>query len=150
MDDHKQRAEMWSWANRASGHGGQPERRAVPIDDVPCALGRCGRREVIALLEDVAAEPAQLCQLGAFSTPSATTRRSSVRARLTIIDDDRLVLAVAAEAGDERAVDLEHLDREPAQVRQRRVPRAEVVDREVDAERADRVEGVAAPPRRRP
>ena len=48
--------------------------------------------------------------------------------------DDGGVLRVDAEPADERSVDLDRLDREPLQVGQRRVPGAEVVDGEVQAE----------------
>src|SRR4051812_27379219 len=44
--------------------------------------------------------------------------------------DDRLVLVRADDAVDERAVDLEGVDREAAHVGERRVARAEVVERE--------------------
>ena len=48
--------------------------------------------------------------------------------------DDRLVLCVDDQVGDEAAVDLELGDRELAEVAQRRVSGTEVVDREVDAD----------------
>ena len=54
---------------------------------------------------------------------------------------DDVVVLVAAEAVDELAGDLEHVDREPAQVGQRRVPGAEVVDRDPDAEGLEPPEG---------
>src|SRR5829696_8148046 len=52
-------------------------------------------------------------------------------------------LAVRGEVGDERAVELDLVDREAVQVRQRRVARAEVVDRELDAELLQVVEHLA-------
>ena len=55
------------------------------------------------------------------------------------IDDrpgDRGPLAGRRDAGDERAVDLQDVDREALEVAQRRVAGPEVVDREMDAERA--------------
>ena len=64
--------------------------------------------------------------------------------RLGEADDrahDRLALGVPAETVDERAVDLQRVDREPLEVGERRVAGAEVVDDEVHAELADRVEG---------
>src|SRR5581483_5809052 len=45
-----------------------------------------------------------------------------------------------AETGDEAAVDLELVEREAAEVRERRVAGTEVVDREPDAERLERAE----------
>ena len=47
---------------------------------------------------------------------------------------DRRALAVATHVAHERLGDLERLDREPLQVAHRRVARAEVVDRDADAE----------------
>jgi hypothetical protein len=38
--------------------------------------------------------------------------------------------AAARQAGDERAVDLDHVDRQPLEVGQRRVAGAEIVDRD--------------------
>ena len=55
--------------------------------------------------------------------------------------DDRRVLGVEAEPGDEATVDLDRLDREPLEVRQRRVAGAEVVDGEVQAEAAQVAQG---------
>ena len=49
--------------------------------------------------------------------------------------DDRVAGAAQAELGDERPVDLHDVDREPAQVVERRVAGAEVVDREEHARR---------------
>jgi hypothetical protein len=53
------------------------------------------------------------------------------------VDDrghDRRVLLVGEQAGHERPVDLELVDREPLEVRQRGVAGAEVVDRQADPE----------------
>ena len=58
--------------------------------------------------------------------------------------NDRCVARVGAEAGDERAVDLDRIDRKLAQERERRVAGAEVVEREVDAERSDALEVLEA------
>ena len=76
-------------------------------------------------------------------TPSATTF-SPEAAREA---DDRLgdgrVLRVGLEVGDERDVDLQRVDREMLQVRQRRVAGAEVVDRDREALVAQLVEHLA-------
>ena len=53
---------------------------------------------------------------------------------------DGFAAVVLVESLHERAVDLEHLDREGLEVRQRRVTRAEVVDDEMRAEAAQRRE----------
>ena len=50
--------------------------------------------------------------------------------------DDRGVAGIGAEAAHERTVDLHGVDREPLQVAERGVAGAEVVDRELHAERA--------------
>ncbi len=76
------------------------------------------------------------------SIPSAIARMPK---RVREGDDcarDRVVVVAHAGARHERAVDLERLDREALEVRERRVPGAEVVDREVHAERAQRAERV--------
>src|SRR5690606_36527988 len=52
--------------------------------------------------------------------------------------DDRLVLDVVRDLEDERAVDLQRIDRETFELRERRVARAEIVDREPDAQLLDR------------
>ena len=51
------------------------------------------------------------------------------------------VLRVVAEAAHEGLVDLQHVHREPPQVRERRVAGAEVVDRQLHAERLEPPEG---------
>ena len=50
--------------------------------------------------------------------------------------DDRRVFRLEAEPGNERAVDLDRLDRETFEVRQRRLAGAEVVNRQMQAEAA--------------
>ena len=52
--------------------------------------------------------------------------------------DDRRILAAATQAVDERAIDLELIHRETARVAERRVSGPEVVDREANAEAAQR------------
>ena len=56
--------------------------------------------------------------------------------------DERGVVGVGAEPVDERSVDLHGVDREPLEVAERRVAGAEVVDRQVDAERLEVGEGL--------
>ena len=50
---------------------------------------------------------------------------------------DDLAVGLAVETLDERAVDLEHVEREPLDVAERRVAGAEVVDRQACAERSE-------------
>src|SRR6185369_5529268 len=56
--------------------------------------------------------------------------------------DDAGVLRLAAEPADERAVDLQRLDREALEVRQRRVSGPEVVDAQTHALAAQRLQRV--------
>ena len=58
--------------------------------------------------------------------------------------DDRAAAAVRGDVGDERAVDLELVDREVAQVGEGAVAGAVVVDRDAQAERAQRLEDLAS------
>ena len=74
------------------------------------------------------------------SMPSATVDSRRARARLDDRVDDRGAVLLLAHPRDERPVDLQRLDREPLEVRQRRVAGAEVVDREVEAESTERTE----------
>ena len=67
-------------------------------------------------------------------TPSATTCRPRVLRQLGDGVHDGLVVSGAAEARDEGLVDLDGADRELADVAQRRVPGAEVVDGQLDAQ----------------
>ena len=54
--------------------------------------------------------------------------------------DDRLVVGIDADVAHERAVDLDRVHRQLLEVRQRRVPGAEIVDRQAHAELAQAVE----------
>ena len=66
--------------------------------------------------------------------PSATTISSRLCAEADDRAGDRRLALVEADPRDERAVDLEHVDRERGEVAQRGVAGAEVVDGEPDAE----------------
>src|SRR5436309_15624036 len=52
--------------------------------------------------------------------------------------NDGHALRVARHGDDERTVDLERVDRQLREVRKRRIPRAEVVDRDLQPHLADR------------
>ena len=91
-------------------------------------------------LGDVAAEGAQRGELvGRFDALGDDDHPERVRHRGDALHDRRGAL-VAAQAQDERPVDLEHVDREAVQVRERRVAGAEVVERERDAELVQRLQ----------
>ena len=68
------------------------------------------------------------------STPSATTCEPEPVPELDGRADDRVVGGVAVEPGDEAAVDLQRDHGQPLEVGERRVPGAEVVDAQGDAE----------------
>ena len=72
---------------------------------------------------------AAVASCSAVSTPSATTSRPSAWPSATTARTIARRRSSRPSAGDERAVDLEHVDREPPQVGERRVPGPEVVER---------------------
>ncbi len=78
----------------------------------------------------------------AVSTPSAITSSDSARAMAMMASVIARVATVGAQAVDERAIDLDRVERQAGQVGERRVAHAEVVEHEADAERFERVEGV--------
>ncbi len=55
-----------------------------------------------------------------------------------MVDTSVMALASSSIARDERAVDLQHLHGQAGEIRERGIAGAEVVDRDVDAELADR------------
>ena len=62
--------------------------------------------------------------------------------------DDRARAVAGQQVLDEAAVDLELVEREALQIAERRIAGAEIVERDADAERAQRVEQPQASPRR--
>src|SRR5829696_1982589 len=101
---------------------------------------RTGASEEVALTAVAAhrAEARQLqWRLQALGDDGDAERVPEVDDRL----DDRRVLGVEAEPGDEAAIDLDRLDREPLEVRERRIPGAEVVDGQVKSEAAQVAQG---------
>ena len=103
-------------------------RRAASV----IALGGLRARVEVAL-RAIAAELAQalllLARLDALGDDRQPDGVGHVDRRL----DDRAVVGVAVDAGDERAVDLEHVEREALEVAERRVAGAEVVEHERSA-----------------
>ena len=84
------------------------------------------------------------CSASAFcweSMCSATVSKPERLAQLHHHPDERVLLAGGIERRDERAVDLELVDRQPVEVGQRAVAGAEVVDRDPHAQGAELVEG---------
>ena len=82
----------------------------------------------------------------AVSRPSTVTSMPSVRARAETVRTISSLRRVAVR-GDERAVDLERVERELAQGAERRVAGAEIVEADADPGRAQLAP--AAPPRPR-
>ena len=78
------------------------------------------------------------------SRPSATTRQVEAVAEVDRRAGDLQVAVVGLDAGDERAVDLELVEREVAQAAERRTAAAEVVERHAHAERAEPAQRRAA------
>ena len=62
--------------------------------------------------------------------PSATATQAERVGEADEVGRDRGVLGVVLDALDERAVDLDHVDREAPQLAERREAGAEVVDRD--------------------
>jgi hypothetical protein len=114
-------------------------RPATAATHVTSSSAGSGLLRVVAL-RDVAAEPREIVQrllaLDAFGDDGEAEVVAEVDRRA----DDHGVVLVAFHLHHERLVDLEHVDREPFQVAERRVAAAEIVDRERDAQLAEPVE----------
>ena len=96
------------------------------------ALERGGfqrRREQVALAA-VAAELAQAGELGLVLDALGDRAQAEAAAELDERLDQRVALVRARRRGDERAVDLQRVDRQLLQVGERGVAGAEVVDRD--------------------
>src|SRR5689334_20983563 len=125
------------WVGRFGRRRDQPAEVAVDL-----AVGhRSGEVEALAKLDAEGAEPVRL--IGGLDS-----LRDHLEPQGTAELDDRLAehvgIADAVAGRDERAVDLQLVDLEGVQIAQRRVARAEVVDREPQAQRpqlADALDG---------
>ena len=118
-----------------------------PVQKPTQRLGRLRLAKIVALAE-FASKSAEL--LGLLSGLNAFGRHAQFQGLSKGNDaaNDGGVLAVSAEFGHERAVDLDHVDRETIQVRQRRVACPKTIDSQWDpeirqlAERFDRRLGI--------
>src|SRR4051812_8310659 len=129
-----------STAPMLSGAGGGRRARGRPGREQRLELiGAHRLREEVAL-GAVAAEVAQRLEL--VVGLDALGDRPEAEAGGDVDDGahDRRVVRLLAETVDERAVDLDRVDRHALQARQRRVAGAEVVEQDADAERAERLE----------
>src|SRR6185437_10032392 len=94
------------------------------------------RREGLAdqiTLREVAAElPQQAPGLGLLDSLGDDAQAHAVPQADGRSDDGRLI-AAEARMRDERAIDLQLIDRQTAQLRERRMPGTEIVDRETHA-----------------
>ena len=104
-------------------------------------LGRQRPREVEALAE-VAVHPLQACEL--LGVLDALGDRFEVEDPRELDDRGRHLLDLRVGVGEERAVDLEDVDGQLAHVVERGVAGAEVVDRQFDAELAQRFQAQQA------
>src|ERR1019366_6849568 len=103
------------------------------------ALDRTGSREQVPLSE-LAAEPAQPLQLVGILDPLSDDPKIEVSSEGDDRGGERPLPGVAFRRTNEVLGDLEDIDREPAQVAERRVSGPEIVDGDPDAARAQRLE----------
>src|SRR5215218_4989557 len=134
--DHWSRRPPSSYVTLRSG--GEQRLRRPPQQ----VLGLAGRKwlgEVVALAQRAGQVVERLQLVGVLQA-----LRNDLHAQgLAELDDGRghrARLRAGRHAVDEGLVDLQRVDREPAQVGQRRVPRAEVVEGQADAELLDLLE----------
>ena len=116
----------------------------VLVEEPLDLVGRRRAAEEIALAEAAAHLPEAL-GLGGMLDPLGHRREPERVAEPQDRVDERFIRAVADELVDERLRDLQRLDRELGETAQRRVARAEVVDRQPDAELAKRRIATSAP-----
>src|SRR3954469_19712271 len=129
-----------STAPMLSGAGGSGRAHDRPSGEERLeVLGRHRRGEQVAL-GAVAAEPAERVELAGGL--DALGDRLEPQAARDVDDraDDRRVVLLLAQPVDERAVDLDRVDRHALQARQGRVAGAEVVEQDADAELAQALE----------
>jgi len=112
---------------------------AEPGDQVMGLGGRAGRAQQIALHLGAAGAAHQL-ELVLGLDPFGGRLDAEAGAQAGYRLDDRDVLAAVAGAGDERAVDLDPVEREAAQVAQARIAGAEIVHRDAHAQRPQLVQ----------
>ena len=130
---HEEQGVTRSGAAAAASACSPPRRRARPAEQVALRLVQPSRRS------------SSSC--AAVSTPSAVVTMPRllprpITARTIAIESSRV-----ASSRDEGAVDLDLVEREAAQIAQRRIAGAEIVERDPDAERAQLGAGPRASPR---
>ena len=109
-----------------------------------------GRLGEVEALRGVASEAAQLGELLARLDSFGDRPKTERVGQGDDGRDDGRVARVTAQPVDEGLVDLQHVDGEAAEVAERRVAGAEIVDDELDAERASSGRGSPRTSRRRP
>jgi len=116
---------------RADGSGGMPGRGAVPaaVSDLGVGPG-AAEQEALAF---VAALAAQAAQFGLGLDAFGGDRHAEAAAERDDRADDRLRIVIGIEVAHERLVDLDLVERERAQIAQRRVAGAEIVHRDAHA-----------------
>ena len=117
----------------------RPHDGTVLVGSSPNAVGGLRGAEQVALAH-LAPDRPQLVELQRGLDPLGDAAQPERARQAHDRGRDRGAVGALADALHERAVDLEHLDGQALEVRERRVPGAEVVDREVQPERAQRAE----------
>ena len=118
------------WSSRSGGFA-RPGQHLVAVGDhpLPAVLDR-QRHPDPETLAELAAEPDQVLPGAPVGHPLGHHRQPEVVPEVDDRADDRRVEALAVARGQERAVDLQLVHRQAAQVGQRGVAGAEVVDRQ--------------------
>ena len=98
------------------------------VEDEELRLDRIERFREQITLTVLALQRSQLIQLLlTFDTFSHNLHSEIARERNDRLDDLKVLIGII-NAGDERTIDLQRVDREPVQITQRRVSSAEIVD----------------------
>ena len=134
---------------RAGRHGSDPHRHQIAVDAstngrvhstdavrIEEALDRIGAERLgqVEALPALAAEPLEQLQLVGVLDALGDRPQPQGPAHPQHRVHQHGAIGMRVDAVDEALVDLQHVDRELLQVRQRRVPRAEVVERDADPE----------------
>ena len=114
------------------------------ITEQPLEARRVERRAVVMALPLLAAERAQPLELGGGLDALGRDREAEAVRHCRDRLHDLRVRGMRIELAQERAVDLQLVDRQAAQVSETRIAGAEVVDRDAYAERCDPAQRIDA------
>ena len=146
-DDHAEAREKLARAGvpspadprRSIGATGSVEQAGAALQQLEQLAGRQRLREQIAL-HLIATVAAQQLELTARLDPFGDHLESQAFRQRDDCLRDRSVVRIGGDVLNEGLVDLERLDREALEVKQRRIAGAEVVDRQTDAEAIQRLQ----------